>query len=532
MHENEVITDPELNDTETAPPVLTEQKFLSLLEAVPDALVIITPDGAISLVNTQTERLFGYQREELLGQPVEILLPERYRGKHIMHRTDYFSSPHTRPMGAGLDLYGRRRNGLEFPVEISLSPMVTSEGTFAISTIRDITERKKSEAQLRKAEARYRTLVEEIPAVTFMAALDEGINELYVSPQIEEMLGFTQKERLEDPVLWYTQLHPEDRDRWHVEFARTCATGDPFHSEYRFVARDGRVVWVLGEARVARDEIGRPLFLQGIAFDITAMKNAEADLIALNQTLEERVAERTAEAERRAQQLARSNADLDDFAYVASHDLKEPLRTMWSFTNRLRKRLSEQLDAESSFDIEKIISGARRMEGLIEDLYFCSKVGREGTSKEIDMSDLFDQVREHLREAILESQAEVTADPLPEVKGMETELLRLLQNLVHNAIKFRSERPIQVHVSAQRQQGDWLFRVRDTGIGIESRDLERLFKKIGQEARVYPRSKYPGTGLGLAICKKIVERHGGRIWVESQPNVGSTFSFTLPAPKP
>jgi chemotaxis family two-component system sensor kinase Cph1 len=134
-----------------------------------------------------------------------------------------------------------------------------------------------------------------------------------------------------------------------------------------------------------------------------------------------------------------------------------------------------------------------------------------------------------LREAIRESQAEVTADALPLVQGVETELLRLLQNLIHNAIKFRSERPIHVHLGALRQQNDWLFRVRDNGIGIEARDLQRLFKKIGQEARVYPRAKYPGTGLGLAICKKIVERHGGRIWVESQPDVGTTFSFTLPA---
>src|SRR5207302_766317 len=153
---------------------------------------------------------------------------------------------------------------------------------------------------------------------------------------------------------------------------------------------------------------------------------------------------------------------------------------------------------------------------------------REGKAEATDWNRLFEQVRENLREAIQESGAVVTAGPLPTLNGVETQLLRVLQNLVHNAIKFRGERPITVHVSAEREDGFWLFRVRDTGIGIEPDDLKRLFKKIGQEARLHARSKYPGTGFGLAICKKIVERHGGRIWVESEPDRGSTFCFTLP----
>src|SRR5439155_26057573 len=157
----------------------------------------------------------------------------------------------------------------------------------------------------------------------------------------------SQREWLENPVLWYTQLHPEDRGRWHDEFARTCATGETFRSVYRFLSRDGRVVWVHGEAKVVRDDDGRPLFLQGVAFDITGMKQAETDLKALNQTLEQRVADRTAVAEERARELARSNAALEQFGYVVAHDLRQPLRTMKSYIQKLAERYQGQLDAQA-----------------------------------------------------------------------------------------------------------------------------------------------------------------------------------------
>src|SRR5262245_5598302 len=289
-------------------PVWDQAALVAVLESVPDAVVAADDAGPIVLVNQQAEALFGYPRGELLGRPVEILMPERYRGRHVGQRQQFCADPRIRPMGANLDLWGRRRDGHEFPVEISLSPLRTAAGLLVTTTVRDISRRRQAEQQLRHAEARYRTLVEEIPAVTFMAALDESaaaLSELYVSPQIESLLGFTQRQWLEDPVLWYTQLHPDDRDRWHVDFARTVATAEPFDAVYRFISRDGRVVWVHGHAKVVRDHEGRPLFLQGVAFDITERKRAEEALSQLNKTLERSVAEVVDEDETRLGGLAR-----------------------------------------------------------------------------------------------------------------------------------------------------------------------------------------------------------------------------------
>jgi PAS domain S-box-containing protein len=504
-----------------------EATLRAVLESVPDAIVIADAEGAIVLVNRLTEELFGYTRDELLGRPVEILIPDRFRAAHLGQRESYMADPHVRPMGADLDLYGRHKTGSEFPVEISLSPLRVDAELLVTATIRDISRRRQAEIHLRNAEARYRTLVEGIPAVTFMAALDETaaeISELYVSPQIEVLLGFTQQEWLDDPVLWYKQLHPDDQERWHREFAKTCSTAEPFNSVYRFVARDGRIVWVLGHAQVVRDAAGRPLFLQGVAFDITERKQAEEAMEKLNQLLEQRVADAVAESEQRSQELARSNQALDQFAYIASHDLREPLRTLLRYIQLLEKRCQDQLDETAREYVGKAIDHARQMNQLISDLHTHSRIGREGGFAAVDCDSVFAEVCGSLRAALEDAQAQVTAGPLPEVLGVRSEIVLLFQNLIQNAVKFRAERDPEIHVSASADGPMWRFSVKDNGIGIAAEYLERIFS-IGERLS----RKIPGTGFGLANARKIVERHGGRIWAESTPGAGSTFHFLLPA---
>jgi PAS domain S-box-containing protein len=522
----------ELRTDSTGPALLEADVLRGLVEAVPDALVVVDERGRMVLVNAQAEALFGYRRDELLGRPVELLVPERFRGRHVADRAAYAAAPHVRPMGRGLELFGRRRDGDEVPVEISLSPLKTESGLLVVASIRDVSERRRAEAQLRKLEARYRTLVEGIPAVTFMAALDEGVNELYVSPQVERLLGFTQKEWLENPVLWYTQLHPDDRDRWHQEFARTCATAEPFRSVYRFMSRDGKVVWVHGEAHVVHDDRGRPLFLQGVAFDITAIKEAEEELKALNLTLEQRVVDRTAQIEERSRELARSNQDLVDFDYAVAHDLREPLRTMAFYIQKLAERYQGQLDAQADDHITRCVNASGRMRDLISNLLAYSRVRTHGKEPvPTDSAAALAAACANLQATIDECGAAVTSEGgLPTVLADSTQLTQLFQNLLGNALRFRETSPPRIHVRAERQDDFWQFAVTDNGIGISAENLKRLFLHIGTNARLHSRTQYPGTGFGLAICKKIVERHGGRIWVSSAgPDQGSTFWFVLPA---
>jgi signal transduction histidine kinase len=260
----------------------------------------------------------------------------------------------------------------------------------------------------------------------------------------------------------------------------------------------------------------------GLSFVVLHVRREETKLRRSNAALARarRVLEKT------VMDLERSNRELEQFAYVASHDLQEPLRMVGSFTQLLDQRYGDRLDDDGREFITYAVEGAHRMQELIQSLLHYSRVGSRGPQlAQTHCQAVLDGVLSHQRAAIEESGATLTVGPLPELPADATQLGHLFQHLILNAIKFRSDRPLAIEVSAAEEDGEWHFAVRDNGIGIDPQYAERIFTLF---QRLHPRDRYPGTGIGLAVCKKIVQQHGGRIWVESQPGHGATFHFTLP----
>ena len=269
----------------------------------------------------------------------------------------------------------------------------------------------------------------------------------------------------------------------------------------------------LGELAHAFDEMAESLEQR-----VAERQRAEAELKSVNESLEQRVAKRTKE-------LKRSNEDLEQFAYVASHDLQEPLRMVTSYMQLLRQRYKEKLDQDAEEFMGFALDGAERMQRLIVDLLTYSRVGTKAKALvPTNLNDVLERSVRNLTVAIEESGAKLNTVELPTVQGDGVQLTQLFQNLIANAIKFRSERPLEIRIGVQQEPGAWHFTVSDNGIGIPKKDFDRIFIIF---QRLHTREKYPGTGIGLSVCKKIVERHGGRIWVESEEGKGTTFHFTI-----
>jgi PAS domain S-box-containing protein len=321
---------------------------------------------------------------------------------------------------------------------------------------------------------------------------------------------------------WGKAIHPDDAAETFRRWTEAAAKHAPFEVEYRIRrGEDGSYRWHLARNLPLLDSDGNVLKWFGTATDIDDQKRAQETIQRSQEELERAVAERTLE-------LSRSNAELEQFAYVASHDLQEPLRMVASYTQLLAERYRGRLDSDADEFIGYAVDGAVRMQALINDLLTYSRAGATAEPHgEVDCDLVLTRTLENLRGAIQESAAKIETSALPTVWGDAMQLGQVFQNLIGNAIKFRGPEPPMVRVSATDAGDAWLFRIRDNGIGIDPKYSDRIFALF---QRLHSRDEFPGTGIGLALCKKIVEQHGGELGFESTPGNGSTFYFTIPKP--
>lgn len=480
-----------------------EARYRMLLEAAPDAIVIVNVQGEIDFINAQAERMFGYQREELKGKPVDFLVPPRARSAQGNYLEQLFEGAEHPALDAPPETFGMRRDGSDFALEFSVSPLDTKEGRVMLFAVRDLTEK-------RRLEARFRALLNSAPDAMVISG-PNGLIEL-TNLQAERLFGYATEEMVGQPV---TMLIPPELREGYSEDSREFLQGDYRRRmgaglELRARKKDGSEVPV----EISFSPLEGP---SGVS--MTAAIRDVTERVAAQRHLAEKMEE-----------LRNSNEALEQFAHIASHDLQEPLRMVASYVQLLSKRYKGKLDSDADEFIGFAVDGAQRMKRLIEDLLVYSRAGRGPKSDQlVDSGEALNESLRNLRASIEESRAEVTFDRLPILATGETQLVQLFQNLVGNAIKYRGERLPRIHISVEREEGpdgdEWVFSVADNGIGIEPQYFERVFVIF---QRLHGRGEYEGTGIGLAICKRVLQQQGGRIWVESEPGKGSIFHFSLP----
>ncbi len=483
---------------------------MAIVESAPTAMVTIDCDGRIALVNKETERLFGYGREELLGRTVETLLPERFRSGHPALRAAFFADPQARRMGAGRDLFGLRKDGSEFPVEIGLNPVETEEGPLVLSAIVDITQRRRLEETLRQSEQRFRLLVEGVQDYAIILLDPEG-RVITWNAGAERIKGYKAEEIVGQHAFRFYPAEDVDSGKPERELQTAIRDGRCEDEGWR-VRRDDSQFWANVVLTALRGEDGTLKGFSQITRDLSERRQVEEKLRSI------------------AAELGRSNTELDDFAYIASHDLKEPLRGIAHLTSFLIADYHDQLGEDGRANLLSLRTLSQRMSALIDALVKYSRVGRSQLElTDTDLSQTIEEVVADLQVPIEESHVDIRIpQPLPRILCERVLAAEVFHNLISNAIKYndKPDKWVEVGWRAGHQLDDPpVFHVRDNGIGIPEKHFESVFQIF---KRLHGRDRYGGgTGAGLTIARKIVERHGGRIWLESETGTGTTFYFTL-----
>ena len=477
------------------------QVLANAVESSNDAIVTESLDGTIESWNMGAKKIYGYSAEEILGKDASILEPDNLKGeiKHLIEKTKQEEKIQH------YETLRLKKDGTVINVSITLSPIFDSSGKFvAISCIgRDITEGKDAEEKLRESEEKYRNIVE--TANEGILIIDNEALVTYANKKLTDMLGYSLEEGIGRPIWGFVSDKSEEVVKLNLEKNRQ-GINDSY--ELQLIKKDGSFLWTHLSYKALFNKDGKFVGSLSMLTDITERKTAE-------ETLKSKLEE-----------LAVSNAELEQFAYVSSHDLQEPLRMITSYLQLLQMRYQGNLDDKADKYINFAVDWASRMQNLIHALLEFSRVSTRNRELEpTNCKFILNQALSNLKLMIRDNKATISHDPLPEVIADPTQLGQVFQNLIFNGIKFHREEAPKIHISAEIKASEWVFSVQDNGIGIDPKYSERIFEIF---KRLHKREEYSGTGIGLAVCKRIIERHGGHIWVESEVGKGSTFYFTLP----
>jgi PAS domain S-box-containing protein len=477
------------------------QALANVVESSNDAIITESLDGIIESWNIGAKKIYGYSAEEILGKDASLLEPDDLKGeiKQLIEKIKQEEKIHH------YETLRLKKDGTVINVSITLSPIFDSSGKFvAISCIgRDITEGKEAEEKLRKSEKKYRNIVE--TANEGILIIDDEALVTYANKKLTDMLGYSLEEGIGKPIWSFVSEESKDVVKLNLEKSRQ-GINDSY--EFKLIKKGGSSAWVHLSYKAFFNKDGKFVGSLSMLTDITERKKAEETL------------------KLKLEELAISNAELEQFAYVSSHDLQEPLRMITSYLQLLQRRYQGQLDNKADKYIHFAVDGASRMQNLIQALLELSRVSRISKEpKTINCNLILSQTLSNLKLMIKDNKATISYDTLPEVMADSTQLGQVFQNLIFNGIKFHSEEAPKIHISAEKKASEWVFSVQDNGIGIDPQYSGKIFEIF---KRLHSRDEYSGIGIGLSICKKIVEGHGGRIWVESELGKGSVFYFTLP----
>jgi PAS domain S-box-containing protein len=494
-----------------------------LLELTPDPTWVWSQGDGIRFWNRGCEQLYGYSRQEALG-----------KSPHSLLKTIFPASPEEFHLELERDgswageLRHTTRDGRQLVVESWMRQLDIDGKSMVLEATRDITDRKQAELAVKESERRLVLALEAGGSSVWEVDVASGAV-MYLG-EFTATLGYVPHELgTLDGCL--AIVHDDERKDM-LEDIDKLVRGflDNTSLECRLRAKDGTWRWVAFQAIAGeRDARGKAVRIVGTTTDITRRKLAEAQIQSLNAELEQRVRNRTIELEHANEALLHSNMELQHFAHATAHDLQTPLRSIAGFAQLVQQEVHGRGNERVDEWLSQVVSNTKRLQVLIQELLAYSRLDAQARPFErVDLRQLFDEVVASLAAVIQETGAEISCGPLPIVSADRTQLAQLLQNLIENGIKYNRAKPPRVVVACERREGEWLFSVADNGIGIDPRHHDRIFEIF---RRLHTYAQVPGSGIGLTLCRRIVERHGGRIWVESPPGEGSTFYFTLPTPE-